>query len=65
MKNGKWKIRVLGESGLVGWDVAIRIGRFLVQNLLGTPPGLGTQLYYEAPGYLWAEFVQMQWLASG
>ena len=38
----------------------IRIGRFLVQNPLGTRPGLGTQPRYEAPGDLRFEHVQTQ-----
>ena len=36
-----------------------RIGRFLVQTLIGTRPGLGTQPRYEASGDLWVEYVQM------
>ena len=33
-------------------------GRFLVQNPLGTRPGLGTQPRYEAPSDLQVEHVQ-------
>ena len=36
--------------GQVGQGVVTRIGRFSVQTLLDTPPGLGTQPRYEAPG---------------
>ena len=52
--------RQLGESGLVGSYVVIRIGRFPLQTPLGTRPGLGTQLCGEAPGDLWIEIVKMQ-----
>ena len=52
--------RQLGESGLVGSYVVIRIGRFPVQTPLGTRPGLGTQLCGEAPSDLWIEIVKMQ-----
>ena len=55
-----WYSRQLGESGLVGSYVVIRIGRFPVQTPLGTRPGLGTQLCGEAPGDLWIEIVKMQ-----
>ena len=44
----------------MGSDVLIRIKRFLVQSLLGTWPGLGTQPRYNAPGDLWVETVKMQ-----
>ena len=36
----------------VGLGVVVRIGRFPVQTLLGTRPGLGIQPLYEAPGDL-------------
>ena len=36
-------------------DIAIRIGKFLIQTLLGAWPSLGTQLHYEAPGDLQVE----------
>ena len=52
--------RQLGESGLVGSYVVIRIGRFPLQTPLGTRPGLGTQLCGKAPGDLWIEIVKMQ-----
>ena len=31
---------------------------------LGARPGFGTQLYFEAPGELWVDFVKMQPLTS-
>ena len=40
----------VGESGLVGEGVVVRIGRFPVQTPLGARPGFGTQPRYEAPG---------------
>ena len=40
--------------------VAIRIGRFPVQNTLGARPRLGTQARYEAVGDLRVEYVQTQ-----
>ena len=46
---GKW------PSGLRHW---IRTRRFLVQTPLGTWPGLGTQLHYEAPADLRVELVE-------
>ena len=45
-------------NGWVGQGVAIRIGRFPVQNSLGARLGLGTQPRYEAPGDLRVEYVQ-------
>ena len=55
---------LLGESGLVGDDVVIRIERFLVQTPLGARPALGTQPLYEAPGDSRFEIVKTQWLTS-
>ena len=45
------------QSMIVGQAVAIRIGRFPVQNLLGTRLGLRTQPRYEAPGDLRVELL--------
>ena len=45
--------KTLGETGLVGQGIVIRIGRFLVQTPIGTWSGLGTQ-----PRYI--EIVKMQ-----
>ena len=55
---GRYKVRAKqdhrqrweSESGIVGWDVAIRIGKFPIQTPLDARPGLGTQPHYEAPG---------------
>ena len=44
---GLW---LFGESGLVGWGVTLRIGRFPVQTPIDAGPGLGTQPLYEFPG---------------
>ena len=41
-----------GESGPVGYCIAIRVGRFPVQTPLGTRPGLEAQSHYEVPGDL-------------
>ena len=41
-----------GKSDLVGYGIAIRIGRFPVQTPLGTQPGLEAQSHYEVPGDL-------------
>ena len=45
-------IRKSGQSGLVGWGIAIRIGKFLVQTTLGARLGLGTKPHYEFLGDL-------------
>ena len=42
-RSGMAKTLLWGEdSGLVGWGVVIRDGRFPVRTPLGTQPGLGT-----------------------
>ena len=46
------------ESGLVGYGVGIRIGRFPVQTPVGVQPGSETQPYYEVPGDLRDELVE-------
>ena len=51
---------MFGETGLVGYQVGIRIGRFSVQTPLVARPGLGTQARYEAPSDLRIESVQTQ-----
>ena len=61
-KNGVISLVILftprvGESGLMGWDVAIEIGRSPVQTPLGARPGLATQPHYEVPGDLRVEIV--------
>ena len=42
----------IGENSLVDKGIAIRIGRFPVQILLGTCLGLMTQSHYETPSDL-------------
>ena len=42
----------------VGLGVVVRIGRFPVQTLLGTRPGLGIQPLYETTGDLCVENVK-------
>ena len=32
---------------------------------IGAWPGLGTQLRFEAPGYLWVDIIKMHWLTLG
>ena len=44
--------------------VVIRIRKVPVQTPLGTPPGLGTQPRYEAPGDLQVENEKTKWLTS-
>ena len=54
--------RSLGESGLVGWGVTIRIGT--CSNPLGAQPGLRTQPRYKDPGGHRAGTAKSQWLTS-
>ena len=53
------------ESGLEIYSVAIRIGRFPVQTLLGAWPGLDIQPRYEAPGDLPVEIVESAMINVG
>ena len=65
IKKGFGKSLLTGESGTVGWGIAIGIKRFPVQSPLGTQPGLIRDPTSLAPSDLWVEIVQMQWLTSG
>ena len=47
------------ESGLVGLDVGIRIGRFLVRTPLGVQPNIGIRPRYEATSDLRDELVEI------
>ena len=47
------------ESGQVCEDIAIRVGRFLIQTPLGTWADLGSQSHYNAPGILLVEIVKI------
>ena len=48
----------------MGQGVEIRVARFPVQTLLDVRSFLGIQDCYKAPGELWVEIVETQWLAS-
>ena len=50
---------ILLESGLVGLEVGIRIGRFLIRTPLGVQPNIGTRPRYEAPSDLRDELVEI------
>ena len=52
------------KSDLLGQRVEIRVARFPVQALLDARSFLGIQACYKAPGDLWVEIVETQWLAS-
>ena len=57
-KNHNHMMYASWENGLVGYGIAIRIGRFLVQTSLGAQPSFGTQPRYEAPGDLRVKSVE-------
>ena len=48
----------IGESGLVGLGVIVRIGRFLVQTPLVARLGLGNHPCYKAPSDPWVKNVK-------
>ena len=52
------------KSDLMGQGVKTRVARFPVQALLDARSFLGIQACYKAPGELWVEIVETQWLAS-
>ena len=54
-------ISMNGESGLVSWGITIRIGRFPVQTLLDTQPGLGSRACYKATSDHQVEIIKTQW----
>ena len=55
----------LGESGLVGQCIVIRIRRITVQTSLCTWVGLGTQPFYDGLSDRWTKVDKKQWLTSG
>ena len=59
------KILLHNGKNLMGLDIAIKIGRFSVQSLLGAWPGIGIQPCYKAPGDLRVKIAKTQWLTSG
>ena len=56
---------VIGEIGLVGSGITIRVGRFLVLTPLGAWLGLGTQPYYIFLGDPQVKMVEMQRFTLG